>query len=117
MRYLESALQSPELESLWPRKKVHLTNNLPPFSKYRKVNSYEKDYTDIFRLATVKPVPHFDHCSGLSGLSRVQSSAKWRLILCDQVDYYPLIYKKGHHSDIEYASKALTDLHRTYLGI
>lgn len=62
-------------------------------------------------------MPQFDHCSGLSGLSRVQSSAKWRLILCDQVDYYPLIYKKGHHSDIESASKALADLHRTYLGI
>lgn len=95
-----------------------MTNNIPPFSKYRKVYSYEKDYTDIFRLATVKPPPPFDNCSGMSGLSRVQSIAtKWRLILCDQADYYPLIYKNGLHSDIEYASKALTDLHRTYLGL
>jgi hypothetical protein len=69
-------------------------------------------------LATVKPpIPEFDHCSGLSGLSRAQAAAKWRLILCDQADFYPLIYKNGDHSDIEHASRALTDLHKTYLGI
>ena len=42
---------------------------------------------------------------------------KWKLILCDQTDYYPLIYHKNNHSDIEHASMAILDLHRKYLNI
>ena len=117
LEYLERSLQSPELQNLWPRKKAHSTKNIPPFSKYPKVYSYEKDYTDIFRLASLKKPFEYDNCTGLANHSRVQSQTKWRLILCDQADYYPLIYSKASHSDIAHSSKALCDRHKAYLGI
>jgi len=96
---------------------VHLTNNTAPFSKYRKVFSYEKDYTDIFRLTSLKKPIEYDNCTGLVNISRVEAQTKWKLILCDQADYYPLIYSKASHSDIAHASKALCDRHKAYLGI
>jgi hypothetical protein len=84
---------------------------------YRKVFSYEKDYTDIFRLSSLGKQIEYDNCSGLANISRVEAPTKWRLILCDQADYYPLVYSKAAHSDIAHASKALCDLHKAYLGV
>jgi hypothetical protein len=115
--FLERCLRQPELETLSPRKKTHLANNAPPFSHYRRLFSYEKDYTDIFRLAALRKPLEYDNCTGLADRSRVETPARWRLILCDQADYYPLVYSTAAHSDIAHASRALCDLHKTYLAL
>lgn len=117
LEFLNKTLQSPQLDSLWPRKKTHFTAHTPPFSTYRKVFSYQKDYTDIFRLSALSKPIVYDNCTGLSNLSRVESPARWRLILCDQSDYYPLVFSNASHSDIAHSSRALCDLHKTYLGV
>ena len=93
-----------------PRKKIHQLSNLPQPT----LISYEKDYTDIFRLA--KPITASLEYECLSVLP-LQLETRYKIIVCDRHDYYPLIYSNHYHSDIEHASQIIMDLHKRYLGI
>jgi hypothetical protein len=68
-----------------PRKKIHVVRNTAPFSKYDKIISYERDYTDIFRMTKLaakdeifcRPVSQ-----SLEKNGEIKEQTRWKLLLC-----------------------------------
>ena len=76
-----------------PRKKIHEVGLKAPFSQYKTVISYEKDYTDMLRMP-----------------------ANAKVIICESDQYYPYLYHTHSSADIEAVSQAISQLHKQMLG-